>query len=208
MWSLVSPLLLLLQHSGVLAVPDPREGGYTSNANDGYPVALPVGTDRTAAPTAPKAADYADAADYVSALNFYTSLKTMNDAYKAEIARLMAYNAAVKAEMDKDKMARDAYFMETLGLVVPRATGRDDMLHPYVVTIAPKYPGGKADIVLKVGAFEDTSLPTANKYVPPTTEAGYDEGVHKLTIKVGKETFTALYLRHSAVDSACTVRVR
>ena len=41
------------------------------------------------------------------------------------------------------------------------------MLHPYVVTITPKYPGGKADIVLKIGAWEDTILPTSNKYVPP-----------------------------------------
>ena len=65
------------------------------------------------------------------------------------------------------------------------------MLHPYVVTIAPKYPAGKANIVLKVGAWEDTFIPP-NKYPPPLTEAGYTEGVDKLTIKVGKETLTAL----------------
>ena len=74
-------------------------------------------------------------------------------------------------------MARDAYFMETLGLVVPRATGRDAMLHPYVVTITPKYPAGKADIVLKVGAWEDTNIPISNKYIPPPTDDAYTEGV-------------------------------
>ena len=66
------------------------------------------------------------------------------------------------------------------------------MLHPYVVTITPKYPGGKADIVLKVGAWEDTILPISNKYPPPLTEAAYTEGVDKLTIKVGKEALIAL----------------
>ena len=70
------------------------------------------------------------------------------------------------------------------------------MLHPYVVTITPKYPGGKADIVLKVGAWEDTTLPISNKYDPTTMRQPIAmdtwKVVDKLTIKVGKETFTAL----------------
>ena len=68
------------------------------------------------------------------------------------------------------------------------------MLHPYVVTIAPKYPAGKADIVLKIGAWEDTYVP-ANKYTPPDKRVpvvDFTEGVDKLTIKVGKETLIAL----------------
>ena len=153
---------------------------------------IPAGTDRTTAPTQPKAADFADAAMFESAHNFYMVLKEVNDAYKAEMTRYMAYSAAVMAEMDKDKMARDKYFMETLGLVVPRATGRDAMLYPYVVTIAPKYPAGKANIVLKIGAWEDTNTPISNKYTPPPTDDDYTEGVDMLTIKVGKETLTAL----------------
>ena len=66
------------------------------------------------------------------------------------------------------------------------STGRDDKLYPYVLTITPKYEN-KNDIVVKVKAFEDMVLPTSNKYTPDTREADYDEGVEKLTIKVGKE---------------------
>ena len=66
------------------------------------------------------------------------------------------------------------------------STGRDDKLYPYVLTITPKYEN-KNDIVVKVKAFEDMVLPTSNKYTPDTREADYDEGMDKLTIKVGKE---------------------
>ena len=66
------------------------------------------------------------------------------------------------------------------------STGRDDKLYPYVLTITPKYEN-KDDIVVKVKAFEDMVLPTSNKYTPDTREADYDEGMSKLTIKVGKE---------------------
>ena len=66
------------------------------------------------------------------------------------------------------------------------STGRDDKLYPYVLTITPKYVN-KDDIVVKVKAFEDMVLPTANKYPVPAREADYDEGMSKLTIKVGKE---------------------
>ena len=60
------------------------------------------------------------------------------------------------------------------GVVIQSATGRDNMLHPYVVTITPKYPAGKGDIVLKVGAFSDTTVPLPNKYPPPRTEDDSD----------------------------------
>ena len=73
------------------------------------------------------------------------------------------------------------------------------MLHLYVVTITPKYPAGKANIVLKVGVWEDTTLPLANKYDPASMRDegeydsdGYMEGRNQLTLKVGKETLTAL----------------
>ena len=70
------------------------------------------------------------------------------------------------------------------------STGRDDKLYPYVLTITPKYEN-KNDIVVKVKAFEDMVLPTANKYTPETREADYTEGEDKLTIKVGKEVLKA-----------------
>ena len=68
------------------------------------------------------------------------------------------------------------------------STGRDGMVYPYVLTITPKYEN-KDDIVVKVKAFEDMVLPSANtnKYTPETREADYTEGEDKLTIKVGKE---------------------
>ena len=127
---------------------------------------------------------------FVAAVDLYETLRDVNELYKAEDALHKAYLAAVEAqeEIDEDRRAE---YLAGVGLTVETATGRDAMLHPYVVTIAPKYPAGKANIVLKVGAWEDTFIPP-NKYPPPLTEAGYTEGVDKLTIKVGKETLTAL----------------
>ena len=75
-------------------------------------------------------------------MTFYNGLLGVYNDYQAELKRHMAYNDAVKAEMEKDEMAQDAYFMETLGLVVPRATGRDDMLHPYVVNDCAEVSSG------------------------------------------------------------------
>ena len=72
------------------------------------------------------------------------------------------------------------------------STGRDMMVYPYVLTITPKYEN-KNDIVVKVKAFEDMVLPSADtgKYTPETREADYTEGEDKLTIKVGKEVLKA-----------------
>ena len=67
------------------------------------------------------------------------------------------------------------------------SSGRDNMLYPYVLTITPKYEN-KNDIVVKVKAFEDMVMPTANKYIVPGREADYVEGTDKLIIKVGKGT--------------------
>ena len=62
------------------------------------------------------------------------------------------------------------------------STGYDSKLYPYVLTITPKYENTN-DIVVKVKAFEDTALPTPNRYTPPSTEPGYRKGTDKLTIK-------------------------
>ena len=109
-----------------------------------------------------------------------------------------AYVAAVKAEEKADDEELHRYIEENLGTTPLVGTGRDAMLHPYVVTIAPKYPAGKADIVLKVNAFEDTFVPP-NRYIPPDKRVpvvDFTEGVDQLTIKVGKETLTALAEGH------------
>ena len=134
-----------------------------------------------------------------AALLAYQALLNEYKLYQAEAALHMAYIAAVEAVMEDEDDALDAYFEVELGELVPDATGRDDMLHPYVVTITPKYPAGKGDIVLKVGVWEDTTLPLANKYDPASMRDegdydsdGYLEGRNQLTLKVGKETLTAL----------------
>ena len=152
---------------------------------------------RSVAPTQPTAAEGTDA------LALYAILKEVYDLYMAEMALHAAYMAAVTAEMTADDTALATYFEAELGTLVPNATGRDDMLHPYVVTITPKYPAGNPDIVLKIGAWEDTAVPTSNKYNPPHTETGFTEGVTKITIKTNRENLTTLaagsrlYLPHA-----------
>ena len=150
----------------------------------------------------------------MDALEFYEVLKGVNDLYWAEENFHFSYLFAVVREKQKDDAnfelsvdtlvpfavlsatGRDNMLQTDFELavdtLVPSATGRDNMLHPYVLTITPKYPAGKADIVVKVKAFEDFSKPISNKYEPPLTEAGYVEGQDKLTIKVGRESPAAL----------------
>ena len=151
---------------------------------------IPAGTDRTTAPTMPKAADFQDAADFTAALAFYNALKSVNDAYTAELKRHNAYNMAVMKEKEKDEILRREELSEELGKDLHVATGRTGMLYPYAVKITPKYEN-KNDIVVKVKAFEDMTSPAPNKYMPPMTAAEYVEGRHKLTIKVGKEDLKA-----------------
>ena len=64
------------------------------------------------------------------------------------------------------------------------ATGRDNRLYPYVLTITPNYENRNA-IVVKVRAFSD--LTGRRSYTPPRTEAAYVEGQHKLTVRVGSD---------------------
>ena len=66
------------------------------------------------------------------------------------------------------------------------STGHDDKLYPYVLTITPKYENTN-DIVVTVKSFEDTALPTPNRYTPPSTEAGYRKGADKLAVQVNTE---------------------
>ena len=146
---------------------------------------------RDVKPTAPDPADHATRESYADAVSLYNTLLNAKALYDAENALYKAYMAAVMGEMEIDEDAVAAYVASEHGITVESATGRDSMLHPYVVTITPKYPAGKADIVLKIGAWEDTNIP-ATKYTPPLTDDDYTEGVDKLTIKVGKETLTAL----------------
>ncbi len=162
----------------------------TQSPGEGYPVAIPAGTDRTVVPKEPVVTDYDNAGEYQQALDFYTSYSTMKAAYDAEMKRLEAYNEAVDAEKMMDRNARDMYYADQFGEEVPRGTGYDSMLYPYLVTITPKYANKNA-VVVKVKAFEDQTLPTALKYMPPMTEAEYMEGKDKLTIKIGKEVLAA-----------------
>ena len=59
------------------------------------------------------------------------------------------------------------------------------MLYPYLVTITPKYANTN-NVVVKVKEFEDRTRPTSMKYIPPSLESDYTEGVDKLTILVAE----------------------
>ena len=86
----------------------------------------------------------------------------------------------------------------------PPPTGRSFPYHRYLVTIAPKFEN-KNDIVIKVKAFEDKALPNQHnpnapyKYAPPLSEAEYQEGFDKLTVKVDKENIVALGAGHEVL---------
>ena len=66
------------------------------------------------------------------------------------------------------------------------STGRDNMVHKYLLTITPKYEN-KNDIVIKIKDWESQEKPGPEKYTPPATDAARTEGVNMLTVKVGKE---------------------
>ena len=136
---------------------------------------------------APDPADYGTFAAYKGARDFYDLKKGANDLYKAGMAVREAYLAAVKAEEDKDTMALRDYLDVSIDdedeHLIQEATGRDNMLHPFVVTIKPKFANKNA-IVVKVKEFEDRTYPTPLKYMPPMPPMTYTEGVDMLTIKV------------------------
>ena len=139
---------------------------------------------------APDPGSFATLADYDNANDIYLAKKKAFDTYTAGVAVRDAYLAAVKVEVDADNKALADYLSVTLTdddrPVTQLATGRDNMLHPFVVTITPKF-NNKNAIVVKVKEFEDMTSPVPNKYMPPMVASDYTEGVDKLTIKVGYE---------------------
>ena len=72
-----------------------------------------------------------------------------------------------------------------------RSSGRDEMVHRYVVTITPKYEN-KDDIVVSVKMFYDQERDPQRSYTPPARATDYEEGNDKLTVKVGKEVKPSL----------------
>ena len=153
-------------------------------------VTFPTGTSRTTAPTLPNPADFNTDADYEAGLALYNARRSLYAEYMTAKNLYDAYMAAVMAEQMVDEDARDMYYAEQFGREVPRGTGFDSMLHPFLVTITPKYANKNA-VVVKVKEWEEQILPapgqSALKYAPPPTEAEFVEGVDKLTIKIGKE---------------------
>ena len=152
--------------------------------------------DVTTKPTLPKVTDYALLTDFTDAKALYDARLTAYNTYQLAVARHTAYMKAVMAEMaiDAEAVAEyndkviDALEAHFTGQTIPRenplpATGRDNKLYPYVVTITPKYLNAN-DVVVKVKAFTDQAYPTPNRYIPPATDAAYRENINKLTIKV------------------------
>ena len=175
--STVAPTTEAIAHQEATGDPDPGE------------VDFPAGTDRTVEPTQPNPGHFRTDVDYAAGLVLFNARRSLYVKYLNEKAIYDAYIAAVFAEAIPDFVARDDYYAEQFGVEVPRSTGRDSMLHPYLVTITPKYANLNA-VVVKVKTFEGQTIPApgaSNKYTPPVTEAAYREGIDKLTIKIGQE---------------------
>ena len=123
-------------------------------------------------------------------LALFNARRSLYVKYVNEKAVYDDYTAAVADEKAVDQAKRDGHYAEEFGQEVARGTGYDSMLHPYLVTITPKYANKNA-VVVKVKEWEEQSIPppgqSALKYTPKVTEAEYTEGIDKLTIKIGKE---------------------
>ena len=155
--------------------------------------AVTVEIDTSVKPTAPDATALS-LADLQDAQTLYEARKIAYEYYVAAKALHDAYTVAVQTEMDKDAdMLREFIEKQSAATVNQPAfqpgTGRDMMLHPFVVEITPKYENKNA-IVVKVKEFEGQAIPApgaSNKYTPRLTEVEYVEGWDKLTIKINKE---------------------
>ena len=122
-------------------------------------------------------------------------------AYEAEKKVYDAYIALQKL-IQEDDMDAERVWQE--GLVTKAAegvsvidenvlppTGRDDMLHPYQVTLTPTYKTA-ADIVVSVNKWETqaekvnrvTGASSIGMYKPPVLPTGYVHGYNQLTIPV------------------------
>ena len=156
------------------------DGGYTFN-DAGNGIDFPAGTDRTVKPTQPDPSAFTTNIDYTNGLALFNARRSLHAEYMTEKNEYDAYTAAVADEEAVDETNRDNYYAE-FGQEVARGTGYDSMLHPYLVTITPKYANKNA-VVVKVKEWEEQSIPdpgsSARKYPPPPTEAEYTEG--KLT---------------------------
>ena len=176
------------RHPGTVA--DVTEVITYPDLTDSGGVQFPAGTARNVMPTQPNPADFTTDADYNAGLTLFNARRSLYVKYMNEKAVYDAYMMAVEAEQMADQDARDMYYAEQFGMEVPRGTGFDSMLHPFLVTITPKYENKNA-VVVKVKEWEEQILPapgqSALKYSPPPTEAEYVEGTDKLTIKIGKE---------------------
>ena len=171
-------------HPGVV---DSTTGAITYSASVGTnQVEFPAGTDRTVMPTVPKPGDFNTDADYTNGLTLFNARRSLHIKYLNEKAIFDAYTEAVKAEQKMDQDARDQHYADLFDMPVHRGTGYDQKLHPFLVKITPKYEN-KNNLVVKVKTFEDQTHPNSREYTPPTTEDVYQEGVDKLTIKIGSE---------------------
>ena len=155
------------------------------------------GFDRSAEePTVPNAADYNTQAEYQFALDRYnlfsgTSADTQRTAYQNELIAYQRYidlQDALQAHDVTQQQQWDQDLAETAApqQIIPQdslpPTGRDGLLHPYLVTISPTY-ANNSPVVVKVNQWANTDA-TAVYYNPPTLENEYIEGFDKLTIAV------------------------
>ena len=136
------------------------EGGHTfadaGDVRDG--ITFPAGTDRTVKPTQPDPADFETAAEYTAGLALFNARRSLYAEYMTEKNEYDAYTDAVALERQKDQYARDMYYSDQFDMEVPRGTGYDSMLHPYLVTITPKYANKNA-VVVKVKEWEEQLIP-------------------------------------------------
>ena len=182
------------------SVPMPRMHGTADLTDKPPPANLTIEKEQfnrsAAEPPPPKAADYATQAEFDSVVLLHKVLSGSDaDAQRAAYQReLMAYEKymalqkALQAHDIRKQQEWDQIFTppDAPVRVDPQdsllSTGRDGMLHPYLVTLTPEYANADP-IVVKVHRWANTAVPPSY-YNPPALEIGYIEGFNKLTIPV------------------------
>ena len=143
----------------------------------------------TMAPTAEETARTNNAGDQRAA---YLKEKAIYDKYM-DLQNALEADDRVQEE-DRQKKVVDRVITGT-DTAIPEnvlpPTGRDGMLHPYLVSLMPAYANAN-DIVVRVNQWAseeknvrmsgDTTVP--NVYHPPALETGYRDGFNSLTIGV------------------------